>query len=50
MHLTPPHIHSGCSVISTVMEIDKSEPPYHNPTYITEGGSIFREVEANELG
>lgn len=32
------------------MKIDKSEPSYHNPTYITEGRSIFREVEANELG
>lgn len=37
--LNPPH--SGRRVISAVMEIDKREPSYHNPTYITEGSFYF---------
>lgn len=48
MHLTlyiPP-----CHVISAVMEIDKRELSYHNPTYITEGNCYFKRLQPEDLG
>lgn len=40
----------ACRVISTIMETDKREPSYHNPTYITAGNCYFRRLQANERG
>lgn len=40
----------ACCVISTIMEIDKRELSYHNPTYITAGNCYFRRLQAKELG
>lgn len=48
MHLTL-HIQT-CRVISIIMEIDKRELSYHNPTYITEGNSYFRKLKAEKMG
>lgn len=48
MHLTL-HIQT-CCVISTIMEIDKRELSYHNPTYITAGNCYFRKLQAKEMG
>lgn len=48
MHLTL-YIQS-CCVISTIMEIDKRELSYHNPTYITAGNCYFRRLQAKEMG
>lgn len=39
-----------CCVISTIMEIDKRELPYHNPTYITAGNCYFGRLQAKEMG
>lgn len=48
MHLTL-HV-QACCVISIIMEIDKRELSYHNPTYITEGNCYFGRLKANEVG
>lgn len=48
MHLTL-HI-QACCVISTIMEIDKRELSYHNPTYITAGNCYFRRLQGKEMG
>lgn len=46
MHLTL-HI-QACCVISPIMEIDKRELSYHNPTYITAGNCYFWRLWAKE--
>lgn len=48
MHLTL-HI-QACCVISVIMEIDKRELSYHNPTYITEGNCYFGKLKVKEMG
>lgn len=48
MHLTL-HI-QACCVISPIMEIDKRELSYHNPTYITVGNCYFRRLKAKRDG
>lgn len=48
MHLTLSI--QACCVISTIMEIDKRELSYHNPTYITAGNCYFRRLQAKEPG
>ncbi len=48
MHLTL-HIHT-CCVISAIMEIDKRELSYHNPTYKTAGNCYFKRLQAKEMG
>lgn len=39
-----------CHVISSIMEIDKRELSYHNPTYITAGNCYFRRLQVKETG
>jgi len=39
----------ACCVISTIMEIDKRELSYHNPTYIAVN-CYFRTLQAKEKG
>ena len=48
MHLTL-YI-QACCVISTIMEIDKRDLSYHNPTYITAGDCYFGSLQAKEKG
>lgn len=48
MHLTL-YI-QACCVISTIMEIDKRELSYHNPTYTTAGNCYFGSLQAKEMG
>lgn len=48
MHLTL-YI-QACCVISTIMEIDKRDLSYHNPTYITAGNCYFRSLQPEGMG
>ena len=38
----------ACCVICSIMEIDKRELSYHNPTYITAGNCYFKRLQAKE--